>query len=78
MVQPNIGESGSKSAARALELVLPKAQINFQDRDQLCGSKTSSANLYIKLFKTQLFSSLPVSISFMECSKLGNVNIGYY
>ena len=54
MVQPNIGESGSKSAARALELVLPKAQINFQDRDQLCGSKISSANLYIRVIQNTI------------------------
>ena len=54
MVQPNIGESGSKSAARALELVLPKAQINFQDRDQLCGSNTSSANLYIRVIQNTI------------------------
>ena len=76
MVQPNIGESGSKSAARALELC-PRLKLTSRTEISCAAAKYPQLIYIFELFKIQLFSSLPLSISFMECSKLGIVNIGY-
>ena len=77
MVQPNIGESGSKSAARALELC-PRLKLTSRTEISCAAGKHPQLIYLFELFKIQLFSSLPVSNSYMECLKLGIVNIGYF
>ena len=77
MVQPNIGESGSKSAARAQDLC-PRLKLTSRTELRCAAAKHPQVIFIFELFKIQLFSSLPVSNSIMECSKFGNVNIGYF
>ena len=73
MVQPNIGESGSKSAARALELC-PRLKLTSRTEISCAAAKYPQLIYIFELFKIQLFYSLPVSNSFMAYGmvKIGN------
>ena len=77
MVQPNIGESGSKSAATALELC-PRLKLTSRTEISCAAAKYPQLIYIFESFKIQLFSLLPVSNSYMECLELGIVNTGYF
>ena len=52
MVQPNIGESGSKSAARALELC---PRLKLTSRTELrCAAAKHTANLYFRVIQNTI------------------------